>query len=91
MIYLAVAPKSNAGYKAYNQMKALVKTEGTRPIPMHLRNAPTKMMQDMDWGKGYRYAHDEPEAFAAGEDYFPRHGQPAFLPARATRAGDQDC
>lgn len=71
VIYLAVAPKSNAGYKAYNQMKALVKTEGTRPIPMHLRNAPTKMMQDMDWGKGYRYAHDEPEAFAAGEDYFP--------------------
>ena len=71
VLYLAVAPKSNAGYKAYNQMKALVKTEGTRPIPMHLRNAPTKMMQDMDWGKGYRYAHDEPDAFAAGEDYFP--------------------
>ena len=71
VMYLAVAPKSNAGYKAYNQMKALVKTEGTRPIPMHLRNAPTKMMQEMDWGKGYRYAHDEPDGFAAGEDYFP--------------------
>ena len=71
VMYLAVAPKSNAGYKAYNQMKALVKTEGTRPIPMHLRNAPTKMMKEMDWGKGYRYAHDEEEGFAAGEDYFP--------------------
>ena len=71
VIYLAMAPKSNAGYKAYNQMKALVKTEGTRPIPMHLRNAPTKMMKDLDWGKGYRYAHDEEGGFAAGEDYFP--------------------
>lgn len=71
VMYLAVAPKSNAGYKAYNQMKALVKTEGTRPIPMHLRNAPTKMMKEMDWGKGYRYAHDEEGGFAAGEDYFP--------------------
>ncbi|MBQ0131960.1 MAG: recombination factor protein RarA, partial [Comamonas sp.] len=71
VMYLAVAPKSNAGYKAYNQMKALVKTEGTRPIPMHLRNAPTQMMKDLDWGKGYRYAHDEEGGFAAGEDYFP--------------------
>lgn len=71
VMYLAVAPKSNAGYKAYNQMKALVKTEGTRPIPMHLRNAPTQMMKDMDWGKSYRYAHDEEGGFAAGEDYFP--------------------
>lgn len=71
VMYLAVAPKSNAGYKAYNQMKALVKTEGTRPIPMHLRNAPTQMMKEMDWGKGYRYAHDEEGGFAAGEDYFP--------------------
>lgn len=71
VMYLAVAPKSNAGYNAYNQMKALVKAEGTRPIPMHLRNAPTQMMKDLDWGKGYRYAHDEAGGFAAGEDYFP--------------------
>ena len=71
VIYLAVAPKSNAGYNAYNQMRALVKGDSTRPVPMHLRNAPTKMMKDMDWGKGYRYAHDEEGAFAAGERYFP--------------------
>jgi putative ATPase len=71
VLYLAVAPKSNAGYQAYNQMKTLVKADSTRPVPMHLRNAPTKMMKDMDWGKGYRYAHDEEGGFAAGEDYFP--------------------
>lgn len=71
VLYLAVAPKSNAGYQAYNQMKALVKADSTRPVPMHLRNAPTRMMKDMDWGKGYRYAHDEEGGFAAGEDYFP--------------------
>ena len=71
VLYLAVAPKSNAVYQAYNQMKALVKADSTRPVPMHLRNAPTKMMKDMDWGKGYRYAHDEEGGFAAGEDYFP--------------------
>nr|WP_083520564.1 replication-associated recombination protein A [Comamonas terrigena] len=71
VLYLAVAPKSNAGYNAYNQMRALVKSDSTRPVPMHLRNAPTRMMKDMDWGKGYRYAHDEEGAFAAGERYFP--------------------
>lgn len=70
-IYLAVAPKSNAVYKAFNQMKAFVKKDGTRPVPMHLRNAPTSMMGDLGYGKGYRYAHDEPGAFAAGENYFP--------------------
>ncbi len=72
VVYLAVAPKSNAVYKAYNEAKALVKKDGTRPVPMHLRNAPTKMMKDMDWGKGYRYAHDEADGFAAGENYFPQ-------------------
>ena len=71
VVYLAVAPKSNAVYKAYNEAKALIKKDGTRPVPMHLRNAPTKMMKDMDWGKGYRYAHDEEDGFAAGERYFP--------------------
>jgi putative ATPase len=71
VVYLAVAPKSNAVYKAYNEAKALIKKDGTRPVPMHLRNAPTKMMKDMDWGKGYRYAHDEEDGFAAGENYMP--------------------
>lgn len=71
VIYLAVAPKSNAVYQAYNQARALVKSDTTRPVPMHLRNAPTKLMKQMDWGKGYRYAHDEDGAFAAGENYLP--------------------
>lgn len=71
VIYLAVAPKSNAVYKAYNTARALVKKDMTRPVPMHLRNAPTKLMKELDHGKGYRYAHDEADAFAAGENYFP--------------------
>jgi len=71
IIYLAVAPKSNAGYKAYKAARAWVKQDGTRPVPMHLRNAPTKLMKDLDYGKGYRYAHDEEGGFAAGERYLP--------------------
>jgi putative ATPase len=71
VVYLAVAPKSNAVYKAFNETKKFVKQDGTRPVPMHLRNAPTKMMKDMDYGKGYRYAHDEEGGFAAGERYLP--------------------
>jgi putative ATPase len=71
VVYLAVAPKSNAVYKAFNEAKALVKKEGTRPVPMHLRNAPTKLMKELDYGKNYRYAHDEEGGFAAGENYFP--------------------
>ena len=71
MVYLAVAPKSNAVYKAFNEAKAFVKKDGTRPVPMHLRNAPTKLMKELDYGKGYRYAHDEEGAFAAGEGYLP--------------------
>ena len=71
VVYLAVAPKSNAVYTAYKAAKALVKTDGTRPVPLHLRNAPTQLMKDLDHGKGYRYAHDEPGGFAAGETYFP--------------------
>ena len=71
VVYLAMAPKSNAVYKAYNEARALVKKEGTRPVPMHLRNAPTKLMKQLDYGKGYRYAHDEEDGFAAGETYFP--------------------
>jgi putative ATPase len=71
VVYLAVAPKSNAVYKAFNEAKALVKKDGTRPVPMHLRNAPTKLMKELDYGRGYRYAHDEEGGFAAGEQYLP--------------------
>ena len=71
VIYLAIAPKSNAVYKAFNEVKALIKKDGTRPVPMHLRNAPTKLMKELDYGKNYRYAHDEEDGFAAGENYFP--------------------
>ena len=71
VIYLSVAPKSNAVYKAFNEARALIKKDGTRPVPMHLRNAPTKLMKELDYGKNYRYAHDEEDGFAAGENYFP--------------------
>jgi putative ATPase len=71
VVYLAMAPKSNAVYTAYNEVKALIKKEGTRPVPMHLRNAPTKLMKELDYGKGYRYAHNEEGGFAAGETYLP--------------------
>ena len=78
VVYLAIAPKSNAVYKAFNEVKAFIKKDGTRPVPMHLRNAPTQMMKDMDWGKGYRYAHDEAGGFAAGETYLPDGMQAQF-------------
>ena len=71
VIYLAVAAKSNAVYKAFKEAKALIKKEGTRPVPMHLRNAPTQLMKNLDYGKDYRYAHDEEGGFAAGENYLP--------------------
>lgn len=71
VIYLAVAAKSNAAYMAYNQAKAFVANDKSRPVPLHLRNAPTKLMKALDYGKEYRYAHNEPGAYAAGEDYFP--------------------
>ncbi|WP_332813494.1 replication-associated recombination protein A [Ramlibacter sp.] len=76
VLYLAVAPKSNAAYAAYKEAAALVRKDGTRPVPLHLRNAPTRLMKDLDYGKGYRYAHDEEGGFAAGETYFPE-GMPA--------------
>lgn len=79
VVYLAVAPKSNAVYKAFNEAKAFVKKDGTRPVPMHLRNAPTRLMKSQDYGKGYRYAHDEDDGFAAGERYLPEGMQdPGF-------------
>ena len=71
VVYLAVAPKSNAVYKAFNEARAFVKKDGTRPVPLHLRNAPTQLMKDLDYGKHYRYAHDEAGGFAAGERYLP--------------------
>lgn len=71
LVYLAIAPKSNAVYVAYNEARALVRKDGTRPVPLHLRNAPTRLMKDLGYGKEYRYAHNEEGGFAAGEDYFP--------------------
>ena len=76
LVYLAVAPKSNAVYVAYNEARALVRKDGTRPVPLHLRNAPTKLMKDLGYGKEYRYAHDEEGGFAAGESYFPEGMKP---------------
>ncbi len=82
VIYLAVAAKSNAAYMAYNQAKAFVAQDKSRPVPLHLRNAPTKLMKALDYGKEYRYAHNEPEAYAAGESYFPDDlvPQPFYIP-----------
>jgi putative ATPase len=71
VLYLAVAPKSNAVYTAYNAARAFVVDDGSRPVPLRLRNAPTKLMKTLDYGKGYRYAHDEDDAYAAGERYLP--------------------
>ena len=79
VVYLAIAPKSNAVYKAYNNVRKLIKSDGTRPVPMHLRNAPTQLMKDLDYGKAYRYAHDEVDAFAAGENYWPDGMKPPVL------------
>ncbi len=70
-IYLAIAAKSNAGYNAYNAARAFVAKDQSRSVPVHLRNAPTKLMKELGYGKAYRYAHDEPEAYAAGETYLP--------------------
>jgi len=76
VLYLAVAAKSNAVYNAYNAARAFVQEDGTRPVPLHIRNAPTRLMKSLGYGKDYRYAHDEADAFAAGENYFPE-GMPA--------------
>ena len=71
VIFLAAAPKSNAVYAAWNEVRAFVAASGTLPVPLHLRNAPTTLMKQLDHGRGYRYAHHEADAFAAGETYFP--------------------
>ena len=71
VVYLACAAKSNAVYNAYNQVRAFIAKDKSRPVPEHLRNAPTKLMKELGYGKLYRYAHDEPDAYAAGETYLP--------------------
>jgi putative ATPase len=79
ILYLACAPKSNAVYLAYNQVRAAIGKTGSLEVPVHLRNAPTKLMKELGYGKAYRYAHDEPEAYAAGEQYFPEGmGEPRY-------------
>jgi putative ATPase len=76
VVYLSIAPKSNAVYNAFNQTRALIKSQGTQPVPLHLRNAPTKLMKDLSYGAQYRYAHNEENAFAAGENYWPTDMKP---------------
>ncbi|WP_133859221.1 replication-associated recombination protein A [Pseudomonas aestiva] len=76
IVYLACAPKSNAVYMGYKAALADVRQNGSREVPLHLRNAPTKLMKNLGYGDEYRYAHDEPEAYAAGEDYFPKELEP---------------
>jgi putative ATPase len=71
IVYLAVAAKSNAAYTAYGAARAFVQSDGSRPVPPHLRNAPTRLMKELGYGSGYRYAHDEAGGFAAGESYLP--------------------
>jgi putative ATPase len=85
-LYLAVAAKSNAVYEAYNAARDFISADGTRPVPLHIRNAPTPLMKNLGYGKGYRYAHDEEHAFAAGENYFPE-GMPAVEWYRPTERG----
>jgi putative ATPase len=71
VVFLAMAPKSNAVYTAYKAARGFVAQDGTRAVPLRLRNAPTKLMKDLDYGREYRYAHDEEGGFAAGESYWP--------------------
>jgi putative ATPase len=78
-IYLAVASKSNAAYRAFGSARELVREDKSRPVPAHLRNAPTRLMKELGYGRDYRYAHDEPEAYAAGEQYFPDGMEPPDL------------
>jgi putative ATPase len=78
VIYVACAPKSNAAYLAYNDARRFVGEDGSREVPVHLRNAPTRLMKELGYGREYRYAHDEPEGYAAGEDYFPEGIRPSF-------------
>ena len=89
VVYLAIAPKSNAVYKAWGAARAFVKADGTRPVPLHLRNAPTRLMKGLGYGRDYRYAHDEPEGFAAGESYLPEGVAPPPFYEPAPRGLEQ--
>ena len=86
VVYLALAAKSNALYTAYNSARDFIARDGTRPVPLHIRNAPTRLMKDLGYGQGYRYAHDEAGAYAAGESYFPE-GMPPIEWYRPTEHG----
>ena len=86
VLYLALAPKSNAAYVAAGEARELVRRHGSAPVPMHLRNAPTRLMREIGAGAAYRYAHDEAGAFAAGERYFPQ-GMPEARLYRPTPRG----
>ena len=91
-VYLACAPKSNAVYNAYNQAREFVSADGSRPVPVHLRNAPTRLMKELGYGHAYRYAHDEPEAYAAGEQYLPDGMREVrFYKPDTARVGGKDC
>jgi putative ATPase len=86
VVYLALAAKSNAIYEAYNSARDFIARDGTRPVPLHIRNAPTRLMKDLGYGKGYRYAHDEEGAYAAGESYWPE-GMPKVQWYKPTERG----
>jgi putative ATPase len=86
VIYLACAAKSNAVYLAYGRARAFIAEDGSRPVPLHIRNAPTRLMKDLGYGKGYRYAHDEDDAYAAGERYLPE-GMPEVSFYQPTERG----
>jgi putative ATPase len=83
VVYLAVAPKSNAGYVAFNKARSFVRSDKSRDVPAHLRNAPTRLLKEQGHGRNYRYSHDEPEAYSAGQTYFPSGvGAPSwYVPA----------
>jgi putative ATPase len=85
VLYLAMAPKSNAAYVAYNRARAFVRNDKSRPVPEHLRNAPTRLMKELGYGREYRYAHDEPDAYAAGENYLPDDMTPPHFYAPTPR------
>ncbi len=86
VVYLALAPKSNAIYEAYNSARDFIARDGTRPVPLHIRNAPTRLMKDLGYGRNYRYAHDEAGAYAAGESYLPE-GMPRIEWYKPTERG----
>jgi putative ATPase len=85
VIYLSIAAKSNAAYMAFNEVKAFVGDGDNSDVPIHLRNAPTKLMKELDYGKNYRYAHNEPDAYASGEKYFPDNLEPIEFYKPTTR------